>query len=223
MGYSRLRRNRHGHARYTAYYWDLRGRARSAGTFNRKRDADRAWRRAEAGITEGRFLDLTSGRQRFDRYVTEAWLPGHVMETNTRQGYKYTLRKYLLPQFAPIRMNEIAPNHIRGFLAHLGTDGASAHTLTRCRSVLSAIFTTALNDQVIYFHPCTGVTTLGITTPEQHMAVRGLLRPAIRAACRGHQGGVRADRQNLRKYSPSPASITAGQRAVKRICPATDD
>ena len=42
MGYSKLRRNRQGHARYTAYYWDLRGRARSAGTFDRKRDADRA-------------------------------------------------------------------------------------------------------------------------------------------------------------------------------------
>lgn len=101
MGYCKQRVNRQGHARYTAYYWDLRGRARSAGTFSRKRDADRAWRRAEAGITEGRFLDLTSGRQRFDRYVSEAWLPGHVMEANTRQGYEYTLRNTSCPNSHP--------------------------------------------------------------------------------------------------------------------------
>ncbi|WP_425524710.1 hypothetical protein [Saccharopolyspora ipomoeae] len=50
------------------------------------------------------------------------------MEANTRQGYEYTLRKYLLPEFAPMRMNEIAPNHIRSFFTRLGTDGASATT-----------------------------------------------------------------------------------------------
>lgn len=56
-----------------------------------------------------------------------------------------------------MRMNEILPDHVRDFLRRLQTDGASAHTLARCKTVLSAIFTTALNDQVIYFHPCTGV------------------------------------------------------------------
>ncbi|MCI2423839.1 hypothetical protein MOQ72_41185 [Saccharopolyspora sp. K220] len=84
MGYSKPRLNRQGYARYTAYYWDLRGRARSAGTFARKRDADRAWRRAEAEIAEGRFVDLASGRQRFQRYVTEIWLPNHTIELRCR-------------------------------------------------------------------------------------------------------------------------------------------
>ncbi|MEV0055258.1 hypothetical protein AB0H34_32770 [Saccharopolyspora shandongensis] len=51
MGYTRLRYTSHGYARYTAYYWDLRGRQRSAGTFARQRDANRTWRRAEAQIT----------------------------------------------------------------------------------------------------------------------------------------------------------------------------
>lgn len=159
MGCSRQRFNKWGEPRYTAYYWDLRGRQRSAGTFARKRDADRAWRRAEARIADGRFLNLASGRQRFHRYVTEAWLPGHVMELNTRQGYHGVINKYLLPAFGAIRMNEILPAHVRVFLRRLQDHGVSAYTLARCKTVLSAIFTTALNDQVVYFHPCTGVKT----------------------------------------------------------------
>jgi integrase len=77
-----------------------------------------------------------------------------------------------------MRMNEIQPAHIRDFLARLHASGGSAHTLTRCKTVLSAIFTTALNDQVIYFHPCTGITTpavpkrpLRILTPHEFSAI----------------------------------------------------
>lgn len=69
MGYSRLRVGRSGRVRWTAYYWDVRGRERSAGTFGRRREADRAWQRAETKVIEGRFVDLRSGRQCFSRYV----------------------------------------------------------------------------------------------------------------------------------------------------------
>ncbi|MFI0468319.1 hypothetical protein ACH347_29910 [Saccharopolyspora sp. 5N102] len=37
MGYTRLRYTSQGDARYTAYYWDLRGRQCSADTFTRQR------------------------------------------------------------------------------------------------------------------------------------------------------------------------------------------
>ncbi|WP_243793832.1 site-specific integrase [Saccharopolyspora gloriosae] len=182
MGFSKRRINRQGLPRYTAYYWDLRGRARSAGTFGRKRDAHRAWRRAEAKIAEGRFVDLTSGRQRFGRYVTESWLPHHTIELNTRQGYEHVLTKYLLAGFATMRMNEILPAHVRDYLCHLADTGATPHTLARCKTVLSAIFTTAFNDRIIHFHPCTGVTTpavpkrpLCILTPTEYDALHTAL------------------------------------------------
>ena len=38
------------------YYWDLRGRERSAGTFARKKDAGRSWQAAEARVAEGRAM-----------------------------------------------------------------------------------------------------------------------------------------------------------------------
>jgi integrase len=159
MGYTRLRIDGRGERRYTAYFKDLRGRERSAGTFVRKRDADRAWRRAEAEIVEGQFVDLASGRQYFQGYVTDTWLPNHVMEIHTRQGYEHIITKYLMDGFGSMRMNEILPAHVRHFITDRHEDGATPHTLERCRTVLSAIFTTALNDRVIYLHPCVGVTT----------------------------------------------------------------
>ena len=147
MGYSRNRPGQDGRPRYTAYYWDLRGRECSAGTFRRKKDADRAWQAAEARVAEGRATDLRRGRQRFGEYVTETWLPSHVMELSTRQSYTYLINKYLLPEFRSLQMIEIMPGTVRDFVRKTQNDGASPYTVDKARTILSAIFTTALNDQ----------------------------------------------------------------------------
>jgi hypothetical protein len=122
-----------------------------------EKEASRAWRRAEARTGEGRFIDLRSGRQSFARYVMQVWLVNHRMEANTRQGYTSVIKRYLLPEFGEIRMIEILPSHVRDILRRLTDAGRPAITVQRCRTVLSSIFTTALNDQVIFVHPCCGV------------------------------------------------------------------
>jgi hypothetical protein len=78
---------------------DLRGERRSAGTFPNKKEADKAWawQRAEAKVGEGRLNDPRRGRQTFRRYVTEEWLPNHVMEATTREAYTYQIGKHILP------------------------------------------------------------------------------------------------------------------------------
>ena len=53
--------------------------------------------------------DPRRGRQTFRRYVTEEWLPHHVMEASTREAYTYQIGKHILPWFGPMRMNEIMP------------------------------------------------------------------------------------------------------------------
>ncbi len=112
---------------------------------------------AETSTGQGRFADIHSGRQAFRRYVLETWLPGHMMEASTRQGYTQAVERYLVPEFGRMRMNEIQPMHIRDFIRRLTENGASPHTVQRCKTVLSAIFTTALSDRVVYLHPCVGV------------------------------------------------------------------
>jgi integrase len=159
MGYSRARTGRDGKPRYTGYYWDMRGRERSAGTFSSKKDADKAWQREEAKVAEGRAGDPRRGRQTFERYVQEEWLPSHVMELRTRENYVYYLERRILPEFGPMRMVEVLPAHVREWVARLGSEGVGAPAIKYCMVVLSAIFTTALNDRVTYLHPCRGVKT----------------------------------------------------------------
>jgi integrase len=110
------------------------------------------------------------------------WLPNHRMEVSTRQGYTLTIEKHLLPGFGATRMNEILPSQVRDFVRRLTEAGTSATTLQRCKTVLSSIFTTALNDQVIFLHPCAGVTTppvvaqpLAIVTPAEFAAILAAL------------------------------------------------
>jgi integrase len=174
VGFSRKRIGRDGKPRYTAYYKDIKGRERSANTFSNKKDADRAWQKAEAKIAEGRVGDPTRGRMLFERYVEDTWLPNHVMEPSTREGYTYSIYKHVMPEFGPMRIIDILPEHVRAWITQLANGGVTAATIRHLKTMLSAIFSTAFNDQVIFLHPCKGVKTppvprqaFVIITPEQ--------------------------------------------------------
>ncbi|MEV4323096.1 tyrosine-type recombinase/integrase [Microbispora rosea] len=174
LGYSRKRVGRDGKPRYTAYYMDLKGMEKSAGTFSSKKEADRAWRDAESLVAQGRVGDPRRGRQTFERYVLDTWLPNHEIEATTRQSYTYTIHRHLIPEFGAMRMIDILPEHVRAWVASMKKNGVSPATIKYAKVLLSAIFTTALNDQVTYLHPCRGVKTptvprkpRTIITPEQ--------------------------------------------------------
>jgi hypothetical protein len=139
VGYSRKRVGRDGRPRYTAYYWDAKDRERSAGTFPNKKDADRAWQRAETKVAEGRLGDPARGRQTFQAYVEQVWLPGHQVEATTRQSYTYSIYKHLMPEFGSMRMIDILPEHVRAWVARLSAEGASAAGALRAVRVRPAI------------------------------------------------------------------------------------
>lgn len=175
MGFSRKRVGKGGKVRYTASYRDLRGSVRSAGTFATKKAADRAWQKAEVELRQGRVGDPARGRQRFQKYVEERWLPHHVLEPTSREKYTYYLGAFVYPVLGQMRMADIFPEHIREWITQMQREGRSAWTIQYCKtSILSSIFTTALNDQITYIHPCRGVriptvpaTVRTIVTPEQ--------------------------------------------------------
>jgi integrase len=174
MGFSRKRTGRDGKPRYTAYYVDLKGQERSAGTYGTVKLANKAWQDAEVKLAEGRVGDPARGRMRFQRYVEDAWLPHHVMEPSTRQGYTYALHNCILPELGAMRMIDILPEHIRQWVTARVDEGMKPITIRTYMVIISAIFTTAFNDQVTFVHPCRGVKTptvakkqLRIITPEQ--------------------------------------------------------
>lgn len=180
MGWLETRTGRDGKPRYIAKYRDIRGRKQSAGTFTTKRDANAAWQKAEVRVAEGLLGDPRRGRQTFQRYVEEKWLPHHVVEPTTREKYTYYLDAHIMPEFGPMRMIDIMPEHVREWITKMQAKGASAWTIQYCKySILNSIFTTAtLEDRVITFHPSRGVRTptvpstpRQIITPEQFDAI----------------------------------------------------
>lgn len=181
MGWLKERASKDGKTRYTAMYRDVRGQERSAGTFPGKKAANQAWQKAEVKLAEGRIGDPRRSRQRFSVYV-DTWLANHVMEPTTKEAYTYQINKHLRPWFGPMRMVEILPEQVREWITDMraqtnprtGKAAYSAKTIQNVFNMLSAIFTTALNDQVIFLHPCRGVKTptaalkpLTVITPEQ--------------------------------------------------------
>ena len=158
MGFSRKRIGGDGKPRYTAYYLDLRGRERSAGTFSSKKDANDAWKDAEAAVRAGKQGDPSRGKQSFEVYVMDKWLPYHELEPGVRSNYAGQIRKHLLPFFGPMKMREILPEHVRQWVTEMKAKGASPRTIEYCKgSILNAIFTTALTDEVVSIHPSHGV------------------------------------------------------------------
>jgi integrase len=158
MGYSRKRIGRDGKPRYTAYYLDIRGHERSAGTFSNKTDANNAWKKAEGAVSSGKPGDPSRGRQTFETYALEKWLPHHLLEPGVRKNYAGHIRNHLLPFFGPMKMRDIMPEHVREWVTAMKDKGASAYTIAFAKgSVLNAIFTTALADGVVTIHPSHGV------------------------------------------------------------------
>ena len=64
-----------------------------------------------------------------------------------------------MPWFGSMRMIDILPEHVREWITWLKESGVNPPTIKYNKIVLSAIFTTALNDQVTFLHPCKGVKT----------------------------------------------------------------
>jgi integrase len=165
MGYVVERVNKHGRIRYTAMYRDIRDLRRSAGTHATQDAAIRAGNRAEDDIAAGKIGDPRRGRQTLRHYVEEEWFPNHILEATTRENYRYTLDRYILPELGGIKMVEILPTRVREWIKDLQTIyGANPPTISKCKTIVDAIFTTAQNDQVTFLHAGKGVKTPPVAT-----------------------------------------------------------
>jgi hypothetical protein len=68
------------------------------------------------------------------------------MELTTRESYTYSIYRHIMPRFGPMRMNQIMPSDVREWVNHLTNTKVRPSNLRTLKSVLSAVFTTALND-----------------------------------------------------------------------------
>ena len=202
MGFSRKRIGRDGKPRYTAYYLDIREQERSAGTFPSKKASDKAWQDEEAKVRAGKPGNPARGRQTFEDYVLGEWLPHHLLEPGVRGDYAGQIHNHLIPFFGPMKMRDIMPEQVRQWITYMKDKGAKARTIEYCkRSILNAIFSAAMMDNVTGIHPCHGVKIPAVpqeprssspTLSSTGCTVRFLTptrscssRPTSRAACDG--------------------------------------
>lgn len=95
----------------------------------------------------------------FREYAERYWLPTHAVEESTREGYACALRAHLLPFFANWRVTDFAAAAIRAWLTALKDTGLSASNRRMCKMVLSAILSSAVDDEIIAANPCRRVKT----------------------------------------------------------------
>jgi integrase len=229
VGFAWKRLGKNGKPRYTAYFVDLRGRQRSAGTFPTRRAADAAWQDAEADVRKGRVGDPARGRQSFRQYVEQTWLPNHEIEISTREAYTYSIHKHLMPDFGPMRMIDILPEHVRAWVVRMRAEGVTPATIRSNKIILSAIFTTAMDDQVTFLHPCKGVRTppvpsrqLQIITPEQFdLIYKALPEPDYQLLVETEiESGLRwGELTELRPSDLDPTRLLTVSRGVVEVNP----
>jgi integrase len=113
----------------------------------------------------GRIGDPNRGKQSLRAYVEQQWFPNHRIEKTTRENYRYALDKYILPELGDFQIGDILPNDVREWITRLHeTVGVNPPTIAKCKLILDAIFTTAVNDQVVFFHVGKGVKTPPVAT-----------------------------------------------------------
>jgi integrase len=151
--------DKRGRVRHTGLYKDIRGRWRSAGTYATEKQAMKEAERAELEIESGRIADPKLGKQTFEKYLRDTWMPNHIMEHSTRQNYSYLIERYIIPAFGAMQIAQILPGVVRGWVVDLQRSGANPPTIRQCKVILDAIFTTALNDQITFVHAGKGVKT----------------------------------------------------------------
>lgn len=173
MAFARRRKGKDGSERFLGIYLDVHGRERSAGSFETSEKAIQAAVRQEERQVLGQIGDRRLGKQTFGAYVLDTWLPNHVMELSTRQSYTYELKRHIMPAFGTMRMAKIMPGDVRAWVTAMGSAGANPPTIAKCKVIIDAIFTTALNDKITFLHPGKGVEIPTVGTKPRRIITAG--------------------------------------------------
>lgn len=154
--------------RYTALYRDAEGKQRSAGTYDTRGEAVKAWKRAEGGLPPPlakpvKVYPITAQKRQTVADFSDGWLANHRLEPTTRELYALILRTRILPRFGMKAMTSVTPAEVRAFFRELEAKKVGAATLDKIRVVGSAMYATAINDDQEGIFP--GNPFYGIKTP----------------------------------------------------------
>jgi integrase len=154
VGWVMARPVRGSRTRYTAAYRDRSGRLRSAGTFDNRRDAERAANRQDDKVLDGTWIDPAGGRIGFAEYAVEVWLPSRHLELTTRAGYASYLRVHFVPFFGATPLRDVMPSTVQRWVSQAVDQGLSPRSIAKYHVMLHSVFARAVRDRLIAFNPC---------------------------------------------------------------------
>ncbi|GAA4117838.1 site-specific integrase [Knoellia locipacati] len=140
--------------RYSASYLAPDGLRRFAGrSFVSKADAH-AWLAAQqTSLMQGSWTDPELARVTLSDYGGR-WVKEHRVSSRTRDLYEGLFRLHIEPYLGRMQLDQIRPDSVRGWRAHLRDDGRSESTTAKSYRLLRAILNTAVDDGRIPRNPC---------------------------------------------------------------------
>jgi integrase len=139
---------------------DADGRQRSAGSYPTQKEAMKAARLAEAGVTpvktQTAYATTVRGNTTVASYGFE-WLPSHSISPATREVYSRVLTNRILPVLGGHVLASVTAADIRAYFRQLEGQGASQAHMAKDKTVMSAMFQTAAEDGLIPFNPVRGI------------------------------------------------------------------
>ena len=142
--------------KWQARYYDPSGRLRGK-TFARKTDAAVFLAAMKADVQRGVWFDPKLGRRRIGEWVRE-WSSTRVNlrpSTATRDGW--VLDQLVVPRFGERQLASVQPIEVRRWVAELEAKGYAPATVRKAYQVLSQIFKTAAESDLIARSPCRGI------------------------------------------------------------------
>lgn len=139
--------------RWMILFRDDSNRQRSGGSFTSKAEAAKAMRKLHDGQEKPKPKTYSSKAL---GTVAWEWFKGHQMEEATSYVYDSVLRNWILPYLGDKPLSKITKADIRAWVKWMQGKGAGAPTIHKAHICLSAMFSTAVEDEEVKTNPCNG-------------------------------------------------------------------
>ena len=152
--------------RPSVYRYEPNGRKRQK-TFQNKSDAVKFKKIIEAELLTNRYTSPFAGQT-----LIQDWLEtiGYSKQSNresTKIQHKLMYQKLIVPYFGSKKLDAVRPTDIVDFLFHLQKLDYSSETQRKVLNLLSRIFNTAVEEEMIVKNPCkTSLVRSSVSPPE---------------------------------------------------------
>ena len=152
--------------RPSVYWYEPNGRKRQK-TFQNKSDAVKFKKIIEAELLTNRYTSPFAGQT-----LIQDWLEtiGYSRQSNresTKIQHKLMYNKLIVPYFGSKKLDSVRPTDVVDFLFHLQNLDYSSETQRKVLNLLSRVFETAVEEEMIVKNPCkTSLVRSSVAPPE---------------------------------------------------------